>query len=167
MERHLSEGVCLAVALEIVSLGKLSPQVFTRLPLGLRGVLGGKFGWQKMSAPTCKWPFCRGSKHTLRHVKEHLSVHQAYLSTGVHKRTSPAGTLEESREADYLVNAGDMAARCPTLACVPCMRHAFLTHPVLNSHPVLLWPIPLPQLLHLTCFPQHSRFPLVSVLVYI
>lgn len=44
MERHLSEGVCLAMALELASLGELSPQVFTRLPFGLCGVLGGKFG---------------------------------------------------------------------------------------------------------------------------
>lgn len=42
MERHLSEGGRSATALELIA-GEPWSQVFTRLPFGLRGALGGDF----------------------------------------------------------------------------------------------------------------------------
>lgn len=150
MERHLSEGVCLAMALELIT-GEL-------LSLDFPSVFAVHSGANLMIVNECPYlqmSFLPGQQTHSRHVEEHLSVHQAELLKSTREPAQQA-SLKRAERLTYLVNAGDMAARHPTLAYAPGMSHAFLPHPVLNSHPVLLWLIPLPQ---------HSGFPLVSVLV--
>lgn len=116
MERHLSEGVCLAMALELIT-GEL-------LSLDFPSVSAVHSGANLMIVNECPYlqmTFLPGQQtHSRAHGRAPLST-PGWTTTEDHKRASPAGILEESREAD--LSSERWGHGSPTPYPCLCTRH--------------------------------------------